>query len=171
MKLIFKPAENHEIKDALSFFKSASQMLKKKKLSQWQYWDDPPEDKIAWIQEGFDKGEFFFVYASGTEKIAMFRLLETDTLYWEEKGLEKNTRYVHSLVVSKNASGKGIGKTILQELINGFKKSEIKKFRLDCDASNKRLCQYYEGFGFKKVGVKQTQYASNNLYEMRLNLA
>lgn len=171
MKLRFKPAENHEIKDALSFFKAASQMLKKKNLSQWQYWDDPPGDKIAWIQEGFDKEEFFFVYATGTEKIAMFRLLETDTLYWGQKGLEKNTRYVHSLVVSQNASGKGIGKTILQELVAGFKKSEVKKFRLDCDASNKQLCQYYEGFGFKKVGVKQTNFATNNLYEMRLTSA
>lgn len=171
MKLIFKPAKNQEIKDALNFYKAASQMLKKKKLSQWHYWDDPPDDKITWIQEGFDKGEFFFVYATGSEKIAMFRLLETDTLYWQEKGLEKNTRYIHSLVLEKNASGKGVGKTVLQTLITEFKKSKIKKFRLDCDASNKRLCEYYERFGFKKVGVKQTPYALNNLYEMRLTSA
>lgn len=98
----------------------------------------------------------------------MFRLLMTDELYWDQKGLEENTRYVHSLVVTRNEAGKGIGKAILHHLTDQLTRSGIRNFRLDCDASNKRLCAYYEEFGFKKVGEKKTKYATNNLYEMRL---
>jgi len=171
MTLLFKKADHSEINEALSFFKSASQALKEKKLSQWHYWNDPPKDKIEWVQQGFDNGEFFFVYLENETKIGMFRLLETDPLYWDQKGLEESTRYVHSLVISRKETGKGLGKAILCQLIDQLKKSGIVKFRLDCDASNKRLCQYYEGFGFQKVGEKKTKYATNNLYEMRLTAA
>ena len=47
-----------------------------------------------------------------------------------------------------------------------LKSEGVQKYRLDCDGSNPRLCQYYESFVFVKVGEKTTNYASNNLYEM-----
>lgn len=168
MNLVFKQAGKEEFNDALAFFKAASLALKEKNLSQWHYWDQPPEDKISWVKQGFEKGEFFFVYNQKDQKVGLFRLLDTDTLYWNERGLEHNTRYVHSLVISRNETGKGLGKSILQKLRDQLKKNGISKFRLDCDASNERLCKYYEDFGFIKAGEKKTQYAVNNLYEMFL---
>ena len=62
MEIIFIKALKDELEDALHFFKLASQSLTKKQVSQWNYWVDPPEEKIKWVKEGFDKGEFFFVY-------------------------------------------------------------------------------------------------------------
>lgn len=168
MKLIFKQADRDEFEEALALFKDASHALRRKNLSQWQYWDKPPEEKISWVKQGFEKGEFFFVYDEKNRKVGMFRLLDTDTLYWNERGVEPNTRYVHSLVVSRNRTGKGIGIHILQKLKNQLKKNGISKFRLDCDGSNQRLCKYYEDFGFRKTGEKKTKYAINNLYEMLL---
>ena len=168
MKLRFKEAGTEELEEALAFFKAASLALREKNLSQWHYWDQPPEEKISWVRQGFEKREFFFVYDESDQKVGMFRLLDTDTLYWNDRGLENNTRYVHSLVISRNKTGKGIGNCILQKLRDQLKKNGISKFRLDCDASNKRLCKYYEDFGFKKTGEKKTEYAVNNLYEMFL---
>ncbi len=168
MKLRFKQAGKEDLNEALAYFKAASLALREKNLSQWHYWDQPPEDKISWVKQGFEKGEFFFVYNQKDQKVGLFRLLDTDTLYWNERGLEHNTRYVHSLVISRNETGKGLGKSILQKLRDQLKKNGISKFRLDCDASNKRLCKYYEDFGFIKAGEKKTQYAVNNLYEMFL---
>ena len=130
---------------------------------------DPPEEKISWVKEGFDNGEFFFVYDSKGTKIAMFRLLEMDTLYWDDKGVEKNTRYIHSLVVHPSYSGLGIGTAVILKIIDQLKHNKIKKLRLDCDGSNPRLCRYYEDYGFVKVGEKTTNYAVNNLYEMILS--
>ncbi|MGI9531411.1 GNAT family N-acetyltransferase [Lutimonas sp.] len=168
MNLQFKRASPEELSDALLFFKLASQSLGKKNLSQWSYWADPPQEKIIWVQEGFDNNEFYFVLNQDNRKVAMFRLLKTDTLYWENKGLEKSVRYVHSLVVPPEFSGLGIGKTVLLKIIEDLRSQGIKKFRLDCDGSNTKLCQYYESYGFKKVGEKSTNFALNNLYEMSL---
>jgi len=169
MNIIFKQATAEELEHALEFFKLASLSLEEKRVSQWNYWTDPPEDKINWVKEGFNKGEFFFVENETGDKIAMFRLLQHDTLYWDEKGLEAKVRYVHSLVVRPDFSGLGVGKAVMLKIINNLKSEGVKKFRLDCDGSNPRLCTYYEAYGFKKVGEKITKYATNNLYEMSLS--
>ena len=168
MEIKFIRAQKVELKDALNFFKLASQSLTKKQVSQWNYWVDPPEEKIKWVKEGFDKGEFFFVYDAAGNKIAMFRLLDSDTLYWDEKGNDKSVRYVHSLVVPPAYSGFGIGKKVMLKIIKNLGSEGIQKFRLDCDGSNTKLCTYYESYGFKKVGEKITKYATNNLYELSL---
>ncbi len=166
MNLKFSRANLNELDEALEFFKLASLSLGKKNISQWSYWSDPPQDKVDWIKEGFENGEFFFVYNDNGEKVAMYRLLDNDTLYWEEKGFEENIRYVHSLVVPPNFAGLGIGQAVMFKIIEKLKSEGVQKFRLDCDGSNPRLCQYYESFGFVKVGEKTTNYAINNLYEM-----
>ena len=169
MKVLFKKALHSELPDALQFFKLASQSLQQKKVNQWKYWQDPPKDKIDWVQEGFEKEEFYFVFDLSGNKTAMFRLLKTDTLYWEEEGIEKNVRYLHSLVVLPSHRGQGIGKAVMLKIIDQLKQQKITKFRLDCDGSNLRLCQYYESYGFVKNGEKSTKYSINNLYEMILS--
>lgn len=168
MKIIFKKALLSELPDALQFFKLASLSLQQKKVNQWYYWQNPPQDKIDWVQEGFENKEFYFVLDPSENKIAMFRLLETDTLYWEEKGLEKNVRYIHSLVVLPSYGGLGVGKEVMLKIIEQLKQEKVEKFRLDCDGSNLGLCKYYEGYGFQKVGEKITKYSVNNLYELSL---
>lgn len=168
MEITFVQALKSELEEALLLFKMASLSLSEKQVSQWSYWADPPEEKISWVKEGFENGEFFFVYDSSGNKIAMFRLLKKDTLYWDEKGTEKNTRYIHSLVVKPSYSGLGIGQAIIHKIIEQLKQDKVEKIRLDCDGSNKRLCEYYESYGFVNVGKKTTNYAVNNLYEMPL---
>jgi len=169
MNIIFKQAKSDQLEQALEFFKLASLSLEAKDISQWNYWTDPPEDKITWVKEGFKKGEFFFVQNETGDKIAMFRLLKHDTLYWDEIGLDDKVKYVHSLVVRPEFSGLGIGKAVMLKIIGNLKSEGVEKFRLDCDGSNPKLCKYYESYGFKKVGEKRTKYATNNLYEMPLS--
>ncbi|WKK66052.1 GNAT family N-acetyltransferase [Lutimonas zeaxanthinifaciens] len=165
MKMRFQKANEMDLKLILSFFKIASQTLERKKVSQWSYWQDPPRDKIKWVEEGLNKNEFYFVYNESGHKIGMFRLLTEDVLYWDQKGKEKDVRYIHSLVVLPEYAGHGIGINIMQKIIDKLKAKGVGKLRLDCDASNKHLCQYYTSLGFLKVGSKETPYSINNLYE------
>lgn len=166
--MVFKRASKDQLQDVLNLFASTSTLLKNKGLSQWSYWADPPLEKIQWVSDGFEKGEFYFVYDDQNDWLGIFRLLEIDTIYWDEKGLEMGVRYIHSLVVTPNNSGKGIGTLILQNLIGNLAKQGVAKLRLDCDSSNSHLCSYYEAQGFTKVGEKKTAYSINNLYEMIL---
>jgi ribosomal protein S18 acetylase RimI-like enzyme len=165
LKFTFKQAGSDKIEEVLNLFRDTSLELKKMGLTQWGYWADPPEEKIQWVRDGFEKGEFHFVYNQEMEWVGIFRLLETDTLYWDEKGLEKDVRYVHSLVTKPGRSGNGIGAKVLKKLAVDLKKDGVHKLRLDCDSSNSRLCSYYEDQGFVKVGEKKTPFSTNNLYE------
>lgn len=169
MNIKFEQAMAGDLKLILSFFKTASQSLKKKNVSQWSYWKNPPMDKIKWVEEGLKNNEFYFICKTSGQKTGMFRLLAEDVLYWGEQGKEKGVRYIHSLVVNPEFSGLGIGKIAMQKIIEDLKVRGIGKLRLDCDASNKLLCQYYTNLGFKKTGIKETRYSVNNLYEMSID--
>ena len=168
MELEFLKAKMEELEDALMLFKEASRAISRKNLSQWSYWQDPPLEKIEWVRQGFEQGEFYFVSVNGQEKVAMFRLMSFDTLYWGRKGLEKNKRYIHSFVVREDRKGMGIGALILKKVIRQLKKEGVDALRLDCDSANAGLCSYYESQGFQGVGEKKTPYSVNRLYQMDL---
>lgn len=173
MNLIFKKADVSKMGQALDLFRTTSLKLKDRGLSQWSYWHEPPPEKVAWVQEGFENGEFHFVYAPeriGVQDglLGMFRLLSKDELYWDAQGTQADTRYIHSLVVTGENSGKGLGSRILKQIIENLIELGVKRLRLDCDASNSRLCRYYEDQGFNKVGEKVTPHSVNNLYQMDL---
>lgn len=168
MDLTFKEAEISEMDLALDLFRKTSLSLKERNLSQWSYWLDPPQQKIQWVREGFEKCEFYFVYDLAMNLVGMFRLLEVDELFWDEKGKDENTRYIHSLVITPENSGKGLGGQILHDIVVILRNESVNVLRLDCDGSNSRLCEYYEDLGFVKVGEKRTPYSVNNLYEMSI---
>ena len=48
------------------------------------------------------------------------------------------------------------------------KKNNFQYLRLDCDASNVKLCKYYENLGFILVGQKQLPLGVYNLYQKEL---
>jgi hypothetical protein len=162
MNLIFRLAKKHESPVALELLKSAAEWLQSNQVNQWQFWLDPPKEKIDWVEEGFVKNEFFFIESSG-ETIGMFRLLREDTLYWGKR--TDNARYLHSFVIVKKFAGNNIGKNVLDKIAMDVRKEGVFILRLDCNAANDKLCKYYENQDFKKVGEKQMQHSLNNLYE------
>lgn len=159
-------ADSDDLPIIFQFLKNAAFDLKQKGIHQWSYWLDPPTEKKEWVQSGFENHEFYFIEI-GSERAGMFRLMETDELYW---GVQKDAaRYLHSLVVVKEFSGQQIGQQVIQWILAKMKLENISLLRLDCDASNRDLCAYYEKKGFVKVGAKQMPLSLNNLYELRTN--
>ena len=164
----FRKATLEDLPRALELFREASRYLASKSLSQWGYWQDPPMEKLEWVRQGFDQGEFFFVFDGNKDHIAMFRLMQHDMDYWDEKGLEPNVRYIHSLVIDRKYAGKGIGRMIVQKIIDSAATHNFFKLRLDCDATNKQLRSYYKSLGFEEVGEKTMPLSLNVLYEKSL---
>lgn len=167
MKLLFRKAKLSEIDTALLILKQAASFLQSKKVNQWDFWLQPPKDKINWVKEGFKNGEFYFVENESTQLIGMFRLLTKDELYWGEQ--ESDAYYVHSLVVKQEFTGMQYGSKILAKIESELIKKGVLKLRLDCNASNPVLCAYYEEKGFVKVGQKKMPHSLNYLYEKELN--
>ncbi len=59
----------------------------------------------------------------------------------------------HSVYVNENHHGKGIGKMLLQELIEHAKKQKLHTMIAVIDAENQSSVEFHEKFGFETVGV------------------
>lgn len=147
--------------------KSAAKRLQQKGIQQWQYWHNPPQHKIDWVNEGIAKGEFYIAENDTEQVMAMVRILTADELYWGKQ--QEEALYIHSLVIAPNFEGKQLGKHIIAAVMQQAKANNIPFLRLDCDASNPKLCAYYTQQGFEQVGTQKLELGAYNLYQKRVH--
>ena len=166
MNITFKPIKIEDKSIVLNIFKKAAEKIKKMSIDHWQYWINPPQEKIKWVEEGISNNEFFFFNDLYGKNIGMVRILNEDLLYWGKQ--PRKAKYIHSLVVKEEYNGKGIGTKVLQKIENNAKKDNCKYLRLDADSKNSKLCKYYEELDFIKVGIKELPFSNNNLYEKEI---
>lgn len=166
MNIIFQQIEIKDKSIVLNLFKKTAEKISKMNIDHWQYWKNPPQEKIKWVKEGIQNNEFFFINNLNGENMGMVRILNEDFLYWGKQN--EKAKYIHSLVVKEKYNGKGIGTRILKEIENNAKSENCRYLRLDADSKNPKLCGYYEERGFKKVGTKKLPLSTYNLYEKEL---
>ncbi|BAO55806.1 GNAT family N-acetyltransferase [Nonlabens marinus] len=155
-------AKPDQISAALELLKIAALRLQFKQLSQWSYWLDPPQERLEWLKQGFENKEYFFLELD-SKIIAMYRLMELDLKYWGERS--DSAYYIHSLVVHPDYKGQGIGAQIIRK-IHELAVTNHKQFlRLDCDASNPALCDYYRQLGFDEVGLIHLELSVNRQFQ------
>jgi ribosomal protein S18 acetylase RimI-like enzyme len=161
LKLILK----EDLSIVLDLFKSAAKKIAKKNVDHWQYWLNPPKEKIQWVKDGLQKDEFFFIIM-GDETIGMVRIQDQDHLYWGDN--TDNAKYIHSLVVSEEFKGLQIGSRVIRKIENRARKENCTFLRLDCDSKNPKLCDYYLNQGFVQVGRKELPLSIYNLYQKEI---
>ncbi|QCX37741.1 GNAT family N-acetyltransferase [Aureibaculum algae] len=166
MNFKLKQAHPHDIQIAFDLLKSASKTLEQKNISQWKYWQDPPVEKIKWVEDGFLNNEFYFIKNVNDAVMGMVRILEEDLSYWG--AMNDQSKYIHSLVIDKSFSGNNLGKQVILYIEENSKKNNFQYLRLDCDASNAKLSAYYENLGYILVGQKQLPLGVYNLYQKEL---
>jgi len=166
MKIKFTPIGLKDISFVLSLFKTTAEKINKMGVAHWQYWCDPPPEKIQWVEEGIRNHEFFFIEEISGANVGMVRILNEDLQYWGEQ--KERAKYVHSLVIREEYNGRGLGSIVLQEIENMGKKDMSKYLRLDSDSKNPKLCEYYEKLDFKKVGIKELPLSNYQLYQKEI---
>jgi len=166
MNFSLKKITSSDLSQVLFLFKSAAEKIAKKNIDHWQYWSNPPSEKIQWVEEGILNNEFFFIKNDLEEIMGMVRILEEDILYWGTQN--EKAKYVHSLVVSEAFEGLGIGNKVLQKIAIDARKNNVTYLRLDCDSKNPKLCDYYLKQGFIKVGEKALPLSTYNLYQKNI---
>jgi ribosomal protein S18 acetylase RimI-like enzyme len=131
----------------------------------------------SWGSEAFSErevrgliktGETYSVF-SGDDLVATFGLHWEDERIWGQQ--PPNAGYIHRLAVRQDLHGQGLGKTIIDWVLAEVARHNRQYLRMDCDSANKKLCEYYEGLGFKEAGKKLIEpykdyYAT--LYELEL---
>ena len=166
MNFTLKQAQPAQTQTAFELLKSASKTLQNKDVKQWDYWQNPPIEKINWVKEGFANKEFYFIENDNNEIIGMVRILEEDLTYWGT--MNGRSKYVHSLIVDEKFSGNQIGSKVLEKIEQEAKENNYDFLRLDCDSTNLKLCAYYENQDFVNVGQKKLPLGVYNLYEKEL---
>ena len=166
MIITFETIALKDLEIVLELFKNAAEKIEKMNVDHWQYWKNPPKEKIEWVEEGIEKNEFFFINESNGKNIGMVRVLDEDLMYWGKQ--KEKTKYIHSLVVKEEYNGKGIGSKVIHEIQKKAREENCKYLRLDADSKNVKLCQYYEKLGFKQVGTKRLPLSTNNLYQKEI---
>jgi ribosomal protein S18 acetylase RimI-like enzyme len=161
----FTQAHQDDLPIVLQFLKEAALWLQEREIDYWQDWLHPPPLFLNWIQKGFDRDEFYLVYQSA-DVIGCFRLQWQDELFWGPQ--TDNAGYIHSFTVSRSLAGQHRGEQVLA-LIEEYCRTRGKTFlRLDCGKAIHGLCQYYEGYGFRKVGETTVMGEEMALYEKSL---
>ena len=160
------PADPTAEPEVLDLLKQAAIRLQGKGLSQWQNWLEPSPSDLDWIKEGFAAKEFYFIQNTDNEILGAIRILTEDLLYWGEQA--EKALYIHSLTVLGKYAGQGIGQGIIDQVADQAAQSGCKWLRLDCNAGNPVLCDYYEKQGFKQVGVRVFDDFSCNLYQRKV---
>lgn len=166
MHISFVPINLDDLKIVLQLFKEAAEKIAKMNIDHWQYWKNPPKEKVDWVKEGLTKKEFYFIKNTNDELIGMVRILHEDKMYWgiqHEKAL-----YIHSLVVREQFEGKGLGNIIINKVAEKAKSLNYPYLRLDAVAKNTKLCNYYKKLGFKKVGEKSLPLSVNYLFQKEI---
>ncbi len=85
--------------------------------------------------------------------------------YQEERIKVRHKAYIRSMYIKQEYRGKGIGKLLLNELIERAKAiNEIEILLLDVVTNNMSAKQLYLSFGFKIHGIEKMAYKCNNQY-------
>lgn len=151
-----------QVNAALTMLKSAALALQVKNINQWSYWLDPPPERLEWLMDGLQNKEIYFLNFEN-QIAAMYRLMEEDLKYW---GIQQHSAYyLHSLVVHPDFKGHQLGSQIIEMVCRDAVKANKKYLRLDCDASNTVLSNYYIKQGFEIVGYKQMELSKNVLLQ------
>ena len=120
-------------------------------------------EHIAWIKQGFDNSEFHFVEDENAELIGMFRLQFEDEIFWGKRN--EKAGYIHSFTTNRSLKGNQTGYSIMRLIEQSLIEMDIHLLRLDCSLDVKKLCKYYEDFGFVPQGVITVQNERLQLYE------
>lgn len=167
MELTIRNAKSNDIDTALDLLNKAALWLKYKNLDYWQNWLNPLDEHIAWIKQGFDKDEFYFVYNSQNIIVGMYRLQSSDEMFWGKRN--DKAGYIHSFTTKREFKGYHIGYMILKTIEEELLKKNFDYLRLDCSPDIKGLCNYYEEYGFVPKETTVIHGEKLRLYEKKIN--
>lgn len=126
----------------------------KRGIDQWRPGEISP-DNIA-IQA--NAGLWFVIRdpADPADLIATAQVMNSDTRFWGiERGGDGTAGYLHGLMVRRTHAGQGLGAQILEWFEQFVLEAGRTVARLDCQARNATLRNYYRRHGYHECGVNE----------------
>lgn len=145
-------ATSKESDQIISLLKDAAKWLKERQIDQWGFLASGGEDEG--IRQAIHNKETFIVKRDG-EIVATFTLYHEQT-EWDQHvwgRLNDEAVYLHRLALSRSEIGSGLGKVVLQWMVNHLRNEGKSTLRLDCVGDNVKLNEFYLNNGFEMVGT------------------
>lgn len=166
MEIKIRKAQTDEVYIAMKLLKEAAEWLREKGIDYWQNWHEPEQMHIKWIQNGFNKGQFFFAIDDQDAVIGMYRLQFQDEIFWGKQQVQAG--YIHSFTTKRDHKGQSIGSRMMQMIEETLKDKGILLLRLLCSPAITGLCKYYENHGFVEKGLVTVHGEELRLYEKQV---
>lgn len=149
----------------LNLLKETALLVSEKHPEQWDTVIAGEDDKE--ILNGIRNHETFMIKDHDGKLIATFTLYDHQNEW--DKGLwgirEDNAAYLHKIAIHPNYTGGGLGKEIIDWIIEYLTRKGKEIFRLDCVEDNEKLNEFYgKKCGLTKVGANK----GYSLYEKHL---
>jgi GNAT superfamily N-acetyltransferase len=146
-----EPATLAEAVDCLRLRDEAADWLLGRGLEQWRR----GEVSVAEAEEAVRRGETLVVREGG-RVVATVTVTSADADVWGTgTGVDDvPARYVHRLVVARDATGRGLGRAVLRAVESGAAEAGCAVVRLDCVQGNPALRRWYLADGYRVVGSR-----------------
>lgn len=146
IQITVHPATKSESQIILDLWKESAKWIQSKGINQW----DPDRFHINQVYECFDNGFEFYLARFQEEVVGTFYICWSDPMLWENLDNDESG-YIHRFAVSRNHTGYGIGKQLINWAEQYIRSKGKKHIRLDCMAENTRLNQYYLDLGYEHI--------------------
>ena len=158
--LNFRKATMSDFDNIIKIFQERMQWFANNNIKQWsKYLEHHPKDEFI---NSILKERLFVACDCNQKILGVVELKREDNEFWNDI---PNALYLKKLVTDYRY--KEIGSYIINEVKNIAIKNKIEFIRLDCLASNKKLNDIYNSYGFKliKSEIKNYHY---NLRELKI---
>lgn len=164
MPLFITPAQPSDLETVLAIYDESAQWLAAQGLPAGFF---PQPD---WIRQGvaadIARGDVYLGRDADGRVRGTLRLLWEDPDAWPDDRDEAG--YVHGLIIRNEARGRGVGAAMLAWAERTTRERGRRFLRLDCDATNSKLCAYYERLGFTSRGTLPQKHHLAARYEKAL---
>jgi ribosomal protein S18 acetylase RimI-like enzyme len=158
--LTIAPATAAEADIVIDVLDEAARWLVSRGIDQWR----PGMFERSLVLEAIKSGEMYLVRRAG-EVVGTVSLSWDDTLTWGATA--DDAGYAHDLAIRRTVGGHGVGRALLDWAGRRAAANGKAFLRLDCDAGNAALNDYYRRAGFTYRGTVVSPYGGRrvNLYE------
>jgi ribosomal protein S18 acetylase RimI-like enzyme len=159
-KLPVRRASIADLDAVHTIIQESARWLLSRGIRQWEsYLSSAAADQI---RRRIETADTYLVFNHPGDPIATCVIQWNDAEIWSEQGNDGLAGYVHGLAVRRSSAGNNLGHALLTLAAQIVAQKPRPFLRLDCMATNERLCRYYRDAGFEPVRVNELR--KNQLY-------
>jgi ribosomal protein S18 acetylase RimI-like enzyme len=135
---------------------------------QWQHWYmDIGEDLL---RERLQHHEVY-LFRLDDIPVGTLTIQWSDPDVWGERGVDGLAGYIHGISIARSVGGNRVGQRMLEWAVELIAARGRRFARLDAQASNVRLCDYYKQLGFRELETAALGNFVTRLFERELSSA